>query len=159
MARTTTLKRTQIQGKKYDLPGEDVKLEKLIQKGITLDAKIRELNSQLDQVKGQVIKIAKNRRGGETTVNLKAVSGAFVVTFRESYEATPKIEEIRQDLGSLFDRFFEKKINFKTTKELKKFLEGEHAHGLKDPEPLKALISTYIRKKETKPNVKLMPVE
>lgn len=159
MARTSTLKRTQVQGKKYDLPKEDVEIEKLIQKGIALDIKIKELSSQLEQIKGQVVKIAKSRRDGSTTVNLKAVTGAFVVTFRESYETTPQIEEIRQDLGSLFDRFFEKKINFKTTKELKKFIEGEHAHGLKDPEPFKALINSYISKKETKPNVKLIPAD
>ncbi|MFZ2633028.1 MAG: hypothetical protein WA081_16690 [Desulfosalsimonadaceae bacterium] len=159
MARTTTLKRTQIQGKKYDLPGEDVELEKLIQKGITLDAKIRQLNKQLEKINDQVITIAKSRRDGSTTVNLKAVSGAFVVTFRETYEASQNVEEIRQDLGALFERFFQKKISFKTTKDLKIFLEGEHAHGLNDPESIKTLISAYIQKKETKPNVKLVPAE
>ena len=159
MTRTSTLKRTQVQGKKYDLPKEDVEIEKLIQKSISLDAKIKQLSGQLTEVKAQVVEIAKRRRDGTTTVNLKAVTGSFVVTFRESYEATDHVEEIRQDLGGLFDRFFQKKTTFKTTKELKKFLEGDHAHGLKDPEPILKLIHSHIQKKETKPNVKMVPAE
>ena len=146
MARTSTLKRTQVQGKKYDLPKEDVEIEKLVQKGLNLDAKIKQLNGQLAQIKNQVIETAKRRREGATTVNLKAVTGSFLVTFRESYEADENVDEIRQELGSLFDRFFEKKTTFKTTKDLKKFLEGEHAHGLEDPEPIKTLIHSHVRK-------------
>jgi len=159
MARTSTLKRTQVQGKKYDLPKEDVEIEKLIQKGLGLEAKIKQLNRQLAKVKDQVVGIAKRRRDGTTTVNMKAVTGSFVVTFRESYEADENVDEIRQDLGGLFDLFFEKKTTFKTTKDLKKFLEGDHAHGLDDPEPMKKLIYSHVQKKETKPNVKMKPAD
>lgn len=159
MSRTSTLSRTQVQGKKYDLPQEDVEIEKLVQKGLGLNAKIKQLTRQMDQIKDQVIDIAKRRRDGATTVNLNAVTGSFVVTFRESYEAADNIEEIRQDLGALFDRFFQKKTSFKTTKDLKKFMEGDHAHGLDDPATIKDLIQSHVQKKEIKPNVKISPTE
>ena len=154
-----SLKRTQIQGKKYDLPREDVEIEKLIQKGLNLEAKAKDFNRKLDQVKLQIIEIAKCRREGSTTVNLKGVSGSSTVTFRESFECDDHVEEIRQDLGALFDRFFKKKTSFKTTKDLKQFLDGEHGHGMEDPDPIKALIFSHVKKKETKPNVKLIPAE
>ena len=62
-------------------------------------------------------------------------------------------------LGSLFDRFFVKEEKWKTTKDLKQFLEGKHALGLADPEKIKTLIVSHVTKKETKPNVKLVPLE
>jgi hypothetical protein len=69
------------------------------------------------------------------------------------------VEEISQEVGSLFDRFFTKKIDFKTTKELKRFLDGDHAFGTEDPESIKKLIFAHIKKKTTKPNVKIMGTE
>jgi len=153
------LKRTQVQGKKYDLPQEDVKLEKLVKKGLNLNEKVLSYKKQLERVKEQITEIAKRRREGNTTVNLKVVSGLSIVTFRESYVCNDSVEEIKHDLGSLYDRFFTKKTFFQTTKELKGFLEGEHAHGLDDPEPIKTLIFLHVKKKETKPNVKIVPVD
>jgi hypothetical protein len=155
----TALKRTQIKGKKYDLPQEDVTLEKLIRKGLNLTDKLSSIKDQLERVKEQITKIAKRRREGNTTVNLKAVSGLSIVTFRESYVCDDGVEEIQHDLGSLYDRFFTKKTSFQTTKELKGFLEGEHVHGLDDPEPIKILILSHVKMKETKPNVKIVPVD
>ena len=155
----TALKRTQIKGKKYDLPQEDVTLEKLIRKGLNLNDKLSLIKDQLERVNEQITEIAKKRREGNTTVNLKTVSGSSTITFRESYICDDNVEEIKHDLGSLYDRFFTKKPSFKTTKELKGFLEGEHAHGLDDPEPIKTLILSYVNKKETKPNVKIVPAD
>lgn len=159
MGKTSILKRTQIQGKKYDLPPEDVEIEKLIKKGLGLDLKLKEINRQLNLIKQRMIEIARGRREGTTTVNLKAISGAVTVTFRESYECNDHVEEIRSELGSLFDRFFHKKASFKTTKELKQFLEEGHGHGLENPDEIKTLIFEYVKKKETKPNVKMAPAE
>lgn len=157
MATVKGLKRTQVEGKKYDLPIEEINIQKLIKKGISLEEKINGLKQEFDAVKAELITIAERRRDGSTTVTLKAVSGASTVTFRESYVCDERINDIQQDIGSLFERFFTSKTEFKATKELKNFLEGEHAFGLDDPESMKKLIQGYVSKKETKPNVKLTP--
>jgi len=157
MATVKGLKRTQVEGKKYDLPVEEINIQKLIKKGISLEEKINGLKQEFEAVKAELITIAERRREGSTTVTLKAVSGASTVTFRESYVCDERINEIQQDIGSLFERFFTRKTEFKATKELKTFLEGEHAFGLDDPESMKKLIQGYVSKKETKPNVKLTP--
>ena len=159
MASTSGLKRTQVQGKKYDLPAEEIEIQKLIKKGLSLDAKLKDLKRALDIVKNELIAIAESRREGNTTVNLKAISGASIVTFHESYVCDSQVDEIHQEIGSLFDRFFTKKIDFKTSKDLKKFLEGEQTYGIEDPEPIKRLILLHVKKKITKPNVKLIPGE
>ncbi|CCK79438.1 hypothetical protein [Desulfobacula toluolica] len=159
MAKTSGLKRTQVQGKKYDLPAEEVEIQKLVKKGLSLDAKLKKIKQELETVKKESISIAERRREGTTTVQLKAVSGSSTITFRETYVCDDQVEEISQEVGSLFDRFFTKKIDFKTSKDLKKFLEGEHAYGLKDPEPVKKLILTHVKKKTTKPNVKIVDMD
>ncbi|EFK09858.1 conserved hypothetical protein [delta proteobacterium NaphS2] len=158
MPKKTMFKRTQVQGKKYDLPAEEVEIEKLIRKGLSLSERISALNSQLDQIKSRLTSLARDRRDG-TTTKLKGISGTASVTFRETLICDDRILEIKQDLGSLFDRFFQKKEGWKATKNLRQFLEGEHAFGLKDPEEIKALIGSHVTQKETKPNVKLVPSE
>lgn len=155
MAKAKGLKRTQIQGKQYDLPPEEIDIQKLILKGSTIDKKIRSLKQDLETIKSQLIKIATKRRDGSTTVKLEVVTGSSTVTFRESYTCDNSIEEINQELGSLFERFFTKKTEFKTTKELKQFLDGDHAYGIESPETLKELILTHVDKKTIKPNVKI----
>ncbi|MFA7185474.1 MAG: hypothetical protein WC082_11295 [Victivallales bacterium] len=155
MAKAVELKRTQVQGKIYDLPEEEVTLEKLIKRGLVLENKISGLTKQLEELKGQIIAIADKRREGATTVNLKGVSGSSIVTYRESLVCDDRVEEIRQELGSLFDRFFKKAEEFKAQKELKLFLSGANAYGLDDPESLKKLILNHVKQKATKPNVKL----
>ena len=157
MPKKSSFKRTQVHGKKYDLPAEDVEIEKLIRKGLTLAEKISSLNNRLDQIKGQLTALARVRRDGNTTTKLIGITGSASVTFRETYICDDRIPEIKQELGALFDRFFEKKEGWKSTKDLKEFLEGKHALGLEDPERIKALIGTHVKKKETKPNVKLIP--
>ena len=157
MTKTSALKRTQVQGKKYDLPVEEVEIQKLVKKGLSLDTKLKVIQKELNAVKSQLITIAEKRREGTTTVKLNAISGSSTVTFRETYSCDDKVEEISRELGSLFDRFFTKKTDFKTSKDLKRFLEGEHAYGIEDPEPLKKLILAHVKKKSTKPNVKLVP--
>lgn len=157
MGKKSTFKRTQINGKKYDLPPQEVEVEKLIRKGLTLADKISSLNFQMNQIKEQLTALARLRRDGETTINLKGITGDAFVTFRETYVCDDRVKEIKHELGSLFDRFFQKKEDWKTSKDLKKFLEGEHALGLKEPEKIKTLIRSHVEKKETKPNVKLVP--
>ncbi len=156
MAKRSSLKRTQVQGKKYDLPAEEVEIEKLIRKGLTLSGRIADLNGRLEAIKAQLTALARSRRGLATTTKLKGISGSASVTFRENLVCDDRIFEIKQELGSLFERFFKKEEGWKATKDLKKFLEGEHAFGLKNPEKMKALIGSHVTKKETKPNVKLV---
>ncbi len=150
------MKRVQIQGQKYDLPEQEVRIQKLIAKGISLNDRIKELESDLESVKAELTDIARARRGDSTTVSVKAISGeSAIITFRESYEADDRVNEIAHALGSLFDRFFEKKPeSWKTTKELKEFLDGKNTYGLENPDSVKGFIMPHIRKKEVKPNVK-----
>lgn len=155
MSKSAGFKRTQVQGKKYDLPKEEIDIEKLIQKGLGLAGKISVLKAQLDAVHLQLIDIAKKRREGSTTVKLQGVSGQTIVTFREKYECKDKIEEIKHELGALFDRFFKKTIEFKAQKELGDFLDGKNDYGFDDPAPVKNLILANVDKKSTKPNVKI----
>jgi len=159
MAKRSFLKRTQVQGKKYDLPAEEVEIEKLIRKGLTLAEKISNFNSRLEQIKSQLTALARARRDGNTTTKLIGITGSASITFRETYICDDRVPEIKQELGSLFGRFFQKKEGWKTTKDLKEFLEGENALGLEDPERIKTLIGSHVKKKETKPNVRLVPSE
>jgi len=159
MSKPATLKRVQVQGKKYTLPAEEVDIEKLIKKGLGLISRLSDLTEQLEMTKLQIIEIASKRREKNTTLKLQAVSGSATVTFRESYTCDDRVEEIRQDLKSLFDRFFTKKTSYGTTKDLKKFLEEDHALGLENPETIRSLILSHVKKKETKPNVKITPAE
>ena len=154
------MKRTQVDGKQYQLPEEDIEIQKLVKRGLSIDGRIREMKAELDGIKDRLTEIARQRREGRTTVSLNGVSGTGVITFRESWEPSPSISEISGDLGKdLFNRFFTKQESFKTTKDLKEFLEGKHAYGLSDPEEVKGLILKYVTKKETKPNVKLKSAE
>jgi len=150
------LKRIQVRGEKYDLPAEEGRVQKLIQKGISLNNRLKEMDSELESVKSELTDIARARRGESVTVSLKAISGeSAVITFRESYEADDRVSEISHALGSLFDRFFEKKPEaWKTTKDLKEFLDKKNTYGLENPESVTEIIMPHIRKKEVKPNVK-----
>ena len=159
MAKKDTLKRTQVKGKKYDLPAEDVEIEKLLQKGLGLTSKISSLNEELESIKRRITEIASGRREGSTTVKLQGISGVATVTYRESYTCDNSVEEIRLDLGSLFERFFVKKTSYSTTKDLKEFFESEHGLGLNNAKAMKKLILSHVKKKEIKPNVKIAPTE
>lgn len=159
MVKAKGLTRTQIQGKKYDLPLEEVNIQKLIKKGLSINEKMKTLKQDLEAVKNQLILIAENRREGSTTVKLQAVSGVSTITFRESYVCDDRVDEIAQEIGSLFDRFFTKTIDYKTTKELKHFLEGEHAHGIEEAEAVKNLILSHVKKQSTKANVKIVGID
>ncbi len=156
MSKASELKRVQIQKKKYDLPAEEVKVHKLITRGLSLNGKLKALKQELESIKGQLIAIAETRREGATTVKLKTVSGHSVVTFREGYVCDAGVEEISQDIGSLFDRFFTKKVDFQPSKELKQFLDGAHSYGIENPDTIKDLIFSHVEKKTIKPNVKII---
>ena len=154
----TDLKKTQVDGKKYDLPAEEVEIEKLIRKALAMDARIREQKEELERIKHRLTAIATQRRDGQTTVKLKAISGESVVTFRESWESSGSPEPLRSELGSLFDRFFTLHTEYKTGKELKQFMDGGNDFGFADPAALRTRMSMYVEKKTVKPNVKLVPV-
>lgn len=156
----TELKRTQVKGERYLLPEEEVRVQRLISKGLTLDKKIRRLQEELEDIKQELTEIATSRREGKTTVDLKAVSGdSAKITFRESYEASDQVEALKPALGSLWERFFTPKKSFKTTKDLKRFLVEGHGFGIEDPEPVKAEILKLVKLKVTKPNVKIQGAE
>lgn len=147
--------RIQVEGKRHAVLQEDASIEKLVRRGISLKAKMGELKEDLEAVEEELIGIARNRREGTTTVNLEGVSVQALVTFRESFQVKEEVEDIRQPLGPLFDRFFEKKTEYKTTKDFKKFIESGHALGIENPEEVKSQVMEYITTKETKPNVKM----
>lgn len=154
----TDLKKTQVDGKKYELPAEEVEIEKLIRKALAMDARIREQKEELEKVKQSLTEIAIRRRDGQTTVKLKAISGESVVTFRESWECPHNPEPLQRDLGTMFDRFFTLHTEYKTGKELKQFMDGGSDFGFADPAALRSRLALYVEKKTVKPNVKLVPV-
>lgn len=158
MSRSAVLKRTQVKGERYDLPAEEVEIEKLIQKGLSLEKRAKDLKQEIEEVKGRLTEIAIARRQNTTTVNLKAISGEVLITFRESYVCGADVEDLQLELKDLFPRFFAKKVEFSVTKELTKFLESGHALGLPDPDPIKEKILAHLSKKEIKPNVKIIPL-
>ena len=155
MKNVAEVKKVQVEGKKHVVTAEDAEIEKLLQRGLSLKEKADALKKELETVQDRLIEIARARREGTTTVNLAAISAEAVVTFRESFVVKPEIEDIKVPLGPLFARFFEKKTEFKTTAQFKKFMESGHALGMKDPEKIKKSIMKYVTVKETKPNVKI----
>lgn len=155
----TTLKRTQVDGEQYLLPEEEVEVQKLVKKGLTLEGRIKDLSGELAAIKERLTEIAETRRAGSTTVKLTGITGESLVTFRETYEAGPDVEEIGAALGTIFDRFFEKRVTFRTSKELKQFMTGGADFGFTDPEAVRELVGRHVRLKTIKPNVKLTAAE
>lgn len=153
------IKRVQVDGKKYLMPVEDVDVEKLIQKGLRLKARMDTTKREFDTVQNRLVEIARARREGTTTVTLPGVSAKAVITFRESFSVSADVEEISAPLGPLFCRFFHKKSTFKTTPEFKKFMESGHALGIEDPEAVKKAIRDHVSVKKTKPNVKIGSID
>lgn len=149
------IKRVQVEGKKHTVVAEDAEIEKILHRGLSLKGKIKDLNDELDCIQERIIEIARNRREGTTTVTLDGITARAIITFRESYVVKDEIEEIKTPLGPLFERFFEKKIEYKTTTDFKKFMESDHALGIEAPKKVKANILKYISVKETKPYLRM----
>lgn len=149
------VKRIQVEGKKHLVVAEDAEIENLLQRGLSLKGKIKELNDELEGIQDRLLEIARDRREGTTTVTLDGVTAMAIVTFRESYLVKNEIEEIKVPLGPLFKRFFEKKVEYKATADFKKFMESDHALGVETPEKVKADILKYVSVKETKPYLKM----
>jgi hypothetical protein len=149
------IKRVQVAGRKYFVPAEDAEIEKLIKRGLSLKAKMDTTKRELEVIHDRLIEIAQARREGTTTVTLAGISAQAMVTFRESFVVSDKIEDIAVPLGPLFARFFDKKTEFKATADFKKFMESGHALGLKDTDGIKEAIRKYVSVKETKPNIKM----
>ena len=153
------IKRVQVDGKKYFMPTEDIDIEKLLQKGLSLKSKIEAAKREYSTVQNRLVEIARARREGTTTVTLPGISAKAVITFRESFTVSVDVEDMSAPLGPLFNRFSTKKNTFKTTLEFKKFMESGHALGLEDPEEIKDTIRNYVSVKETKPNVKILGID
>lgn len=149
------VKKIQVDGKKYLVLAEDAEIEKLLQRGLSLRGKIKDLEGELEVIQDRVIEIARDRREGATTVTLDSITARAVITFRESYTVKNEIEEIKVPLGLLFERFFEKKVEYKVTTNFKKFIESDHALGIEAPEKVKADILKFVSVKETKPYLKM----
>lgn len=149
------VKKVQVDGKRHLVLAEDAEIEKLLQRGLSLKGKIKDLEGELEVIQDRIIDIARNRREGTTTVTLDSITARAVITFRESYTVKNDIEEIKGPLGPLFERFFEKKVEYKATTDFKKFMESDHALGIKVPEKVKTNILKYVAAKETKPYVKM----
>jgi len=149
-----TFKRIQINGKRYRLPEEEAKLEKLIQKAIALTQRYQETKQALDEVKAQIAEIARQRRPqGKATVVLEALSGKASVTFREDLKVKPEVESLKSKLKGLFERFFELKKEYKATKDLKNLILTGTDYGL--DEKIEKEIREVVEIKEIKPYVKV----
>jgi len=152
------MKKTQVKGQVYELPELEIEVEKLTKRGLSLTAKIKELQEQLDPVKARLTEIAGGRKGETGTVKLTGVSGAVTVTFRESWEATGDVSEVSPLLGDLFGRFFKPVTTFKTSPALKKFLAGVDDCGLPDPEFVRESVMKHVTRKTVKPYIQFVPV-
>lgn len=155
MKKVSEIKKVQVSGKRHFVPAEDAEIEKLLQRGLLLKARADLTKKELEETQDRLIEIAKARREGTTTVTLEGISAQALVIFRESFVVKNEVEDIKVPLGPLFERFFEKKTEYKTTSDFKKFMESGHALGIKDPAEVKKNIMKYVTVKETKPNVKL----
>ena len=152
----TGFKRVQVAGERYQLPEEEVRIQKLIERGIRLQDRAREIGEELEEVKRDLTAIAEDRRGDATSVSLRAVSGdAATITFRESYEAGDRVHEVAGRLGSLFERFFERRETWKALGDMKAFMDGREDYGLPDPDGIREAIAPHVKRKVIKPNVKL----
>lgn len=149
------IKKIQVEGKKHFVPAEDAEIEKLLRRGLSLKKKASKIKKEIDATQARLIEIARSRREGTTTVTLEGISTQALVTFRESYVVKNDIENIKVPLGPLFERFFDKKIEYKVTADFKKFMESDHALGIENPGEVKKNIMEHITLKETKPNVKM----
>jgi hypothetical protein len=149
------LKTTQVQGQRYDLPDEDIRVQKLVKKWATLEGREKKVKAEIEAIKAELSTIAGRRRGDATTVNLKGISGNASITFRESYEVIKDPEPLRPIVGDLFDRFFEEKKEFDIKKDLTAFIKSPESFGLKDAQGIKDKVLTFLKLKKTKPYVKL----
>lgn len=149
------VKKVQVDGKKHLVMAEDAEIEKLLQRGLSLRGKIKDLEGELEVIQDRIVEIGRDRREGTTTVTLDSITARAVITFRESYTVKNEIEEIKVPLGPLFERFFEKKVEYKATTDFKKFMESDHALGIEAPEKVKADILKFVSVKETKPYLKM----
>ncbi|MCF6147317.1 MAG: hypothetical protein E3K37_01525 [Candidatus Kuenenia sp.] len=155
MKRVKDVKKVQVEGKKHLVVHEDAEIEKLLRNGLSLKAKIKDLEGKLGMIQERIIEIARNRREKTTTVTLEGISTQAVVTFRESYIVQNAIENIKVPLGPLFEKFFDKKTEYKVTADFKKFMESDHSLGIESPEEIKSDIMKYVSVKETKPYLKM----
>jgi len=143
------LKSVQVKGVKYELPKNEIEIEKLIQRGASLNKKLQSVKADLEAVKVRLTEIGLQHREQETTINLQGISGKATITFRESYQCKPGIELLKKEVGDLYNRLFIFKQETKPKAgPLKKFLAG-------DENDMKKIIIPYLQKKETKPNVKI----
>jgi len=150
------LKLTQVDGVKYKLTKENAAAEHLLKKGLRLENKLKSIKTELDEVKSQLIEIAKNRREDQqTTINIGAVSGKITITFRESYNVKDieGIKDCKSSMGSLFDDLFTIEETCKPKAKLNKFMSGKDTFGMKEYEAIKNSLSKYLELKSTKPSV------
>lgn len=153
----TNLKTTQVHGRRYELPDEDIRIQKLLKKWSTLEGREKKIKTEIEAIKTELTTIAERRRKDATTVNLKGISNDASITFRESYEVVKDPEPLRPLIGDLYDRFFEEKKEFDIKKDLTAFIKSPQSFGLKDPHGVKDKILTFLKLKKTKPYVKLQP--
>ena len=85
------VKRIQVEGKKHLVVAEDAEIEKLLQRGLSLRGKIKDLEDELGVIQDRIIEIARDRREGTTTVMLDSITARATVTFRESYAVNKSI--------------------------------------------------------------------
>ena len=81
------LKRIQVRGEKYDLPAEEGRVQKLIQKGISLNNRLKEMDSELESVKSELTDIARARRGESVTDF--TLSSSLSISFKRLFRLIP----------------------------------------------------------------------
>jgi len=154
------LKKMRVGGVQYTVPESHVEIEKLVQKGISLQSKMKAIQDDLEAVKIRLTEIGRGfRESGATSVKMEAITGGAVVTFRETWEAVGDVKGLGQDLGPAYDIFFEQETKWKATKALSTFMDGQaDGYGFTDPDAVRELLAGYVKRKVIKPNVKIVPI-
>ena len=148
------MKKAQIAGQKVSVTEEELELQKLIRKAFTLNRLISSHKKDLDDLQSKIVSIAEKRKGLLNSVTMHSGYGSVSVYFRKTFSINPNIEKHSQAFGSMFSKFFDKRITFTATNEFKKFWLGLSDYGFVNSKSLKDVIYDHITITSGKPSVK-----
>lgn len=144
-----------INGRECYLPEQDARIEKLLQDGCALQARIAADKDKLGEIKAELVGLAEEHRGAGGTVHLEGHGGQRAqVVFAKAHVVDPaKARALQGPLGKLFSNVFNARVEFSLAKGYRTFMETS---ALSDAIKLK--IGKAISVREHKPRVTLFDV-
>ncbi|MBF0449227.1 MAG: hypothetical protein HQK75_00470 [Candidatus Magnetomorum sp.] len=140
----------------YKLTNEYDEIETLLNKGLSIESKLKQIKQEMDAVNTRIIKLAMiQRKNKQATVNFQTLTGKISVVFRETYQVkdNEKLKECKKLVGSLFDNLFTFEKKYKPKPKFKKFMRGE-TFGLQNYDKVKLILLDNVEEKTIKPTVK-----